>query len=113
MKGRLKFLGELLQLVSGEIADRQEIKALLGPALEVESLNRTGSERQCSCAHGLCDEQVDDMRAPLVHDGGCRASLDVIESAADERESLRRQFDDRRGQVDPSVEPWLDRMLIA
>jgi Polymer-forming cytoskeletal len=58
-----------------------------------------------SRAHGIRaqtfgDKQIDDMIAAPVNDRRHRLPVDVVEAAANQREALRREVDDRRRDVE-------------
>ncbi len=108
-------VAEVLQLLGVDVAHRDEAQVGEAPAPDVEALQRFhgAALRRRSLRIGRGDEQVDDVLAPFVDDGGDRPAVEIIEPAADQRESLGRQVDHRRGQVDLAVEPGLDGVLIA
>ena len=53
------------------------------------------------------------MLAAFVDDGGDRLAIDVIETATKQRKALGSQVNNWRRDVDLTVEPWLDRVLVA
>ena len=53
------------------------------------------------------------MLAALVDQDGGRAAGDVVEPAAGQREALALEVLHRRGEVEPAVEPGLDRVLVG
>src|ERR1700722_16685217 len=57
--------------------------------------------------------QIDDMLASLVYQ--CRDGLagEVVKTTARERKALCLKVLYRRGEVDPTVEPGLDRVLVG
>src|SRR6202051_3011523 len=65
------------------------------------------------CAQTLGEEQIDNVFAALIDNRRHRLAVDIIEAAAEEPEALRREVDDRRRDVEFTVEPWLDRVLVA
>ena len=54
-------------------------------------------------------EEVDHVPAASIHERRNDATLDVVETAAGERKTVRCEFDDRRSEVDLAVEPGFTR----
>src|SRR6516225_5023913 len=104
------FSDELVQFVAGEIADCPEIESVLRPVAQIIALDAFGHGPGMPCAQMLGDEQIDDVLAPLIDDRGNRLTVDIVEPAAEQRKALRGQVDNRRRDIDPTVEPRLDRV---
>src|SRR5580658_8970706 len=101
-------LHELAELYRIEVADRPEVEPASGPMAHIVTLDGPSRHGGVLGAQALGDEQIDDVLAALIDDGGHRLAVDVIETAAEQRKTLRRQVDHRRRDVDLAVEPRLD-----
>src|SRR5580693_8409591 len=108
-----KFLAEFIELAGIDVADHPQIEAALAPMADVKSLHGFVLDAVDCGAQWLADEQIDHVLAPVIDDRGHRLAVDVIEPAADQGKTLRRQVDDRRGDVELAVEPRLDGVLVA
>src|SRR5205085_5197447 len=58
------------------------------------------------------DEQVDDVLPASVDDSRHRTAVDHVETSAREYESLLGEIAHGNGEVDLSLEPRLDRVLV-
>src|SRR5258705_415356 len=58
-------------------------------------------------------EHVDHVLAASVDECGEGVAIEVIEPAAQQGEALARQLRHGRRKVEPAVEPWLHRMVVA
>src|SRR4051795_11878793 len=96
---------EVFQLVGAEIAHRPEREARLGPAADVEALQ--GFDCGAVPLGALRDEQIDDVHAAPVDQRGDGLAVEIVEPAADQREALRGQVNQRRRDIKTSVEPRL------
>ena len=86
---------------------------MVAPAADVEALHIFGARGAVRGVWRLSDEEIDDVRAPLVDDRADGPPIDIIEPSADQREAKRRQVDHRRRYVEPPVEPRFDRVLVG
>ena len=53
------------------------------------------------------------MLAPLVNDRGYCTAIEIVEPAADERKTLRRQVHDRRSKIQFALEPRFHGVLVG
>ena len=58
------------------------------------------------------DEHVDGMFLPLINQRGNWPAADVVESAADEREAVRGEVNDRRREIEFAKEPRFHSVQI-
>src|SRR4029450_5687946 len=110
---RFEFVDEIMQLISIEVADREEIKTLCTPALDVKSLHRLELSVVICRPRPLCNKEIDHMRSPSIDDRSDVFAVDIVEPPTDEREALSRQVDNRRRDGDLAVKPWFHRVLVA
>ncbi len=59
------------------------------------------------------DVQVDQVLASLVDQRGDLPAVEIVEAAAGEREALRLEVLDRRGEIQAPVKPRLDGVLVG
>src|SRR6476620_10928292 len=57
-------------------------------------------------------EKVDHVLPPLVNECGSGPTCQIIQTAADQCETLWAEVHDRRGKIQLAVEPGLDRVLV-
>src|SRR5262249_23219376 len=98
--GAFELRGKFFQLIAIEVADRQKIQALIGPASDVESLHALQPGRCHRRANALGNEQIDYVHPAPVNDRRHRLAVDEIESAADQGKALRGEVGHRRGEGD-------------
>ena len=80
---------------------------------DVETLDRVDLRGAPFGARRLRHEQIDDVLAAAIDHRTDGAGIDIIEPAADQRETLRGQVDYRRRNIEPAVEPWFYGVLIG
>ena len=107
------FLDEFIQFIASDVANCPEIESFLRPMPDVIALDAIRDRPGMRRAQMLRDEQIDYVFATLVDNRGDRLAVDVIQAPAKKGEAFRGQIDDRRGDVDPAVEPRLDGVPIA
>lgn len=105
-----EFIGELLQFTGVDVTDGHQIEALFAPPQDIESLYRLRSRCERRRSQRLRHEQVDDVRASLVDDCRNGLAVDVVETTAEERKAFRRKVGNWRSDVEPAIEPRLDRV---
>src|SRR5262245_9376304 len=108
-----EFVDEVLQLISIEVADREEFKTPCTPALDVKSLDRLEFSVVICRSQSLCNKEIDHMRSPSIDDRSDVFAVDIVEPPTDEREALGRQVDNRWGNGELTAKPWFHRVLIA
>src|SRR5580693_6518920 len=59
------------------------------------------------------DVQVNDVPVVPVDERSNRPAVDIVEPPANQREAPCREILDRWGEIDATVEPWLNRMLVG
>src|SRR5437879_13269785 len=97
---RLELVDELGELVAADVTDGPEVQAAFAPAAAVEALHGLSLRRPMLGARGLRYEQVDHVLSTLVDDGADGACIDIVEPAADQRETSRGGIDHRWGDVE-------------
>jgi hypothetical protein len=70
------------------------------------------SLRACRVGGGR-HENVDHVLAMLIHERRNRSAIDIVETTADERESVLREIGHRGREIQLAIEPRFDRVLIG
>ena len=86
---------------------------MVAPVADVEALYIRGMRGAMRGGLRVCDEKIDNVRAPLVDDRADGSPIDVIEPAADQREAQRRQIDHGRRCIELPVDPRVDRVPVG
>src|SRR3954452_17782062 len=87
---------EVAQFVSAHVADRNESKALITPALGAEALYGLTECCRVTGVRRRPYEQIDDVNTTAINDRGHRLAVDGIEPPADQGKALCREVDHRR-----------------
>jgi hypothetical protein len=102
-----------LELARIDVRNRPELEAALLPTHDVVAVAPCRNGKRPLVRVDRPHKHVDDvLPAPIDH-GGDDPAVQVIEPAADEREALLRELDDRRGESDFSSEPRLHDVPIG
>src|SRR5450756_1873547 len=78
----LEFLAEFHELVGIDVAHRPEIEAVLAPAPHIEAVQALHHRAALAGTRRRRAEQIDDVHAAAIDDGGDRLGIDIIEPAA-------------------------------
>src|SRR6516162_4732564 len=105
-----KYALELIKLARGGIGDRPKGEVAFGPVAQAVAPAARG--RTEVGVGGRQYEQVDHVLAPFVYQCRHRLSRDQVETAANQRKSLRTQIDGRRRHLAAPGEPRLHRVPI-
>src|ERR1043166_3174865 len=105
-----EFATKVTKLVFTDFRDRPEGHSVAAPVDEVVAALRFGGWLFRS-SFGP-DKKINEMLTPLVNERGDGAATNVFDAATDEREALRRQVFDGRGEVELAFEPGANGVLI-
>ena len=112
-QGGAQLFLKFAQFVGVDVADRPEIKSRFGPVPDVEALRRRRGRRPVACLSALLDKEIDHVFASLVDDRRHCLPVEIVQSSAEQGEPLRGQVGHRRRHINLTIEPRLDRVLIA
>jgi hypothetical protein len=108
-----KEMGKIAHLLRAEVGRHPVVHPAALPMQKVVAVVRGALDRALGAVGSRPHEDVHDMFAALVDQRRHRAAGEVVQSAADEAETVGGEVINRRREIDSPVEPRLDRMLVG
>ena len=105
-------LFQLGEIGGGDVGNRAEGKAILLPCEPVVALGFAGAIPRVFRL-GFFHEDIDDMLAASVDECGDGAATGSVEASTEQGKSIVREVAHGRREIDSSVEPRLDGVLIG
>ena len=96
-----------------EVGGGSKLEAVPRPGNNVVSLNRVSLDWRCAIVSGGPDVEIDDVESSMIDEHRHLAFVEVIQSAAHERVALRGKVLNWGRELQLSVEPGLDGVLIG
>ena len=105
-------LVELFKIGWRDVGNGADGKAVLLPGEPVIALGFTGAT-PVALRLSLFHEDINDVLAASIHQGGDRATPGDIEAPTEQGESIAGKVADGRREIDAAVEPGLDGVLVC
>jgi len=105
--------GEFAKLSRVQIRDSPEIHPVPRPVKKVVTAPRARSRIGVIARRSGFDEEINGMFVPPINERDHSAAMEIIEASALERKASRRQVAHFRREVDLSVKPGLDCVLVG
>jgi len=107
-----KELFQLGEIVWRDVGNRAESEAVLLPGEPVVALGFAGAI-PVAFRRSRFHEDIDDVLAAGVDEGGDGFAAGYVEASADQWEPVVGEVADRWGEINAAVEPGFDRVLIG
>ena len=105
--------GELFQFSFVEVGHRPISHVAMHPRKKIVPATRERDGRAVSTPNRWRDEEVNRVFVSLINERDHPLAVEIIESAANEREAVERKIVHIRREIDFAIEPGFDCVLVG